>query len=200
MDTAVSVVCPNERDVYRNRQDLLDAYADAQGTPTWNEWIQSQNIPDDNEKDDFVFRTLSDKSNWTEDIVTRLMEAAHIAPKQTAESCRKMAVKFIYLLRRSKSKWIPTRSCIDLTTLGAALNADEEKLPLDDVRTMWNTDAARTKQKRTVPRHFKACKYCGARFLAKRVDQEFHTPKCKLRWNRAHSAVQQPNRTAERPT
>ena len=181
MDTAVSVVCPNERDVYRNRQDLLDAYADAQGTPTWNEW-------------------MSDKSNWTEDIVTRLMEAAHIAPKQTAESCRKMAVKFIYLRRRSKSKWIPTRSCIDLTTLGAALNADEEKLPLDDVRTMWNTDAARTKQKRTVPRHFKACKYCGARFLAKRVDQEFHTPKCKLRWNRAHSAVQQPNRTAERPT
>ena len=52
------------------------------------------------EKNDFVFRLLSNKSNWTEDIVTGLMEKAHVSPKQPLNVCRKMACKFLWMLKR----------------------------------------------------------------------------------------------------
>ena len=72
-------------------------------------------------KHDFVFRTLSDPNNRTEDIVAGLMEKAIIAPnpltgigspwcshvaaeeKQTfRDMCRKMAVKFLWILWNSE--------------------------------------------------------------------------------------------------
>jgi hypothetical protein len=52
--------------------------------------------------------------------------------------------------------------------------------------------AALKSKRKSVPRHFKVCKQCGSRFLAKRANQEFHARKCFLRWNRA-------NKTAEKP-
>lgn len=38
-------------------------------------------------------------------------------------------------------------------------------------------------------RHFKNCKQCQSRFLAKRADQEFCKAKCRVRWNRNHPNV-----------
>jgi hypothetical protein len=42
-------------------------------------------------------------------------------------------------------------------------------------------------ERRRRARHFKPCKQCGVRFHPKRVSQEFHTPNCRVRWNRSHS-------------
>jgi hypothetical protein len=164
------------------------------------------------ERNDFVHRTLSDQSNWTEDVVAGLMEQAIVAPNPitgtgspwcsrpaTAEErqafhdmCRKMACKFIWLLNRSLrlnkpgENWIPTQSCVDLTTTGAALTREEEVLPIETMREMWAADTAKPRKTRNVARHFKRCKQCGVRFLATRANQEFHSPKCSLRYRRAN--------------
>jgi len=110
-----------------------------------------------------------------------------ITPEQRI-SYRKMACKFLWIMKRSKSRWVPTRSCIDLTTLGAALTPEEERMPLDEMRELWSTEQVRTQKERRVARHFKNCKQCGKRFLAKRTNQEFHAKKCGLRWNRDKQA------------
>lgn len=152
------------------------------------------------DKNDFVFRTLSDPANRTEEIVAGLIAKAHVYPHRyengqivphvvTPEqrlNYRKMACKFLWIMKRSKSRWVPTQSCIDLTTLGAALTPEEAQLSLDEVRELWTAEQVRTQKARRVARHFKNCKQCGQRFLAKRANQEFHAKKCGLRWNRAN--------------
>ena len=134
--------------------------------------------------------SASSRSNQTEEIIAGLMERAHIAPKASPEKCRKMACKFLWILKRSTTGWIPTRSCLDLTTLGAALTPDEEKLSVAEVREIWSTDAIKARKARSTPRHFKTCKQCGVRFLASRSNQEFHTKRCAIRWRRAHPVGQ----------
>ena len=44
---------------------------------------------------------------------------------------------------------------------------------------------AEFKSRRSRTRHFKNCKQCGTRFLAKRADQEFCKVRCRVRWNRS---------------
>jgi hypothetical protein len=145
------------------------------------------------EKNDFVFRTLFDRANWTEDIVTGLMSRAHVAPPASEMRCRKMAVKFLWILNNSVKKnpegknWIPTQSCVDLTTTGASLTKEEEAMSLEEVRELWALEKTSAKRTRRVRRHFKGCKHCGKRFLAKRANQDFCAKRCGLRWNRANA-------------
>lgn len=128
--------------------------------------------------DDFVHRTLSNRSNWTEEIVAGLMDRAHVAPKPSLDTCRKMAIKFLWILKRSKSGWIPTRSCVDLTTTGAALTREEERMTLDEVREMWDVEPVQTTKRK---RHFKTCPGCGHRFLARRANQTACSTRCRNR-------------------
>jgi hypothetical protein len=146
-------------------------------------------------QDDFVFRTLSDVNNQTEDVVTQMMMKAHIKPTPSEEVCRKMAIKFLWILWNSRQKaakhgqtsWIPTQSCVDLTTTGASLTREETQLSVDEMRELWATGCDRQPGKaRKVSRHFKNCKQCSKRFLAKRANQEFHAKSCGLRWNRSN--------------
>lgn len=164
------------------------------------------------EKNDFVFRTLSEKSNRTEDVVASLIEKAIVAPNPITEMgspwcsgrsrhatsdeinafrdmCRKMACKFLWILNRSRSQWVPTQSCVDLTTTGAALTNDEVAMSVDEVREMWATEPVKVRKPRRVRRHFQKCKYepCGKRFLAARQGQEFCAGyRCSRRYARLH--------------
>jgi hypothetical protein len=179
------------------------------------------------EKNDLVFRTLSDSSNRTENIVAGLMEKAIVAPnpitgigspwcsrpatpeeKQTfRDMCRKMALKFLWLLWNSErirgkgNGWVPTLSCVDLTTTGAALTADETAMSVEEVRELWAFDpgTVRRKSSHKTVRHFKKCRQCGKKFLAKRANQEFDAKKCGLRWNRAHAGAGMMLETAQVP-
>lgn len=132
------------------------------------------------ENNDFVYRTLADRSNWTEDIVAGLMSRAHVTPNPSLDHCRKMAIKFLWLLKCSRSGWIPTRSCVDLTTTGAALTPEEELLSVEEVREMWSPDGTRRAKRQ---RHFKTCVGCGRRFLAKHGNMIACSRRCR---NRAH--------------
>lgn len=127
---------------------------------------------------DFVYNTLSDKKNWTEDIVAGLVARAFVAPKPSLDTCRKMAIKFLWILKRSKTGWLPKLSCVDLTTTGAALTRKEEQMTLDEVREKWDVEPVRTTKRK---RHFKSCPGCGHRFLAKRGNQTACSVRCRNR-------------------
>lgn len=166
---------------------------------------------------------LSDKSNRTEDVLTGLMKRAIVAPNALTETgspwcggrsrhatpeerqpfsdmCRKMAIKFLWVLWNSErirgkgNGWAPTQSCVDLTTTGASLTREEEHMSVEEVRQLWSTEDTliRAKTSRRTVRHFKNCKQCDRRFLAKRTNQEFCAKKCGLRWNRKNSVPVKP--------
>jgi hypothetical protein len=164
------------------------------------------------EKNDFVYRLLSDRCNQTEDVVSGLMEKAIVAPNPIADigspwcsrpatleekqafrdMCRKMAIKFLWILKRSKSGWIPRQSCVDLTTTGAALTRDEQFMSVAEVREKWLIESPRRAVQREhaprcPPRRFKNCKYssCEKRFLARRSNQEFCNSRCARRYAKA---------------
>jgi hypothetical protein len=155
---------------------------------------ESDHVAD--EQNDYVFNLLSDAANHTEPVIMKLLEQSYIAAHPSQETLQKMAVKFIWLMNNSKrvapkhnrKPWIPTQSCVDLTTTGAELTADEEAMSVEDVRELWATDVdkIRTKKTRHVRRHFMKCKQCDKRFLAKRINQEFHDNKCSRRYARIH--------------
>ena len=139
---------------------------------------------------DFVFTLLSDESNWTEDILTGLMEQAIVAGRKDPATCRKMAIKFRWILynskriraKRGERPWIPTQSCVDLTTTGAALTVDEALMTVDEVRQLWVPPASgKVRKKRQVVRHFVNCLGCGRRFKQKRSDNTTCSPKCRAR-------------------
>jgi len=183
------------------------------------EGTQQQQFTTD-EKNDFVFRTLSDVNNQNEAVIAGVMEQAIVAPnpitgtgspwsnrpatpeeKQSfSDMCLKMAIKFLWILKRSRSRWIPTQSCVDLTTTGAALTRDEQAMSVDEIRELWTTDQVKIRKTRHTRRHFKKCKQCDKRFLAKRANQEFCTKKCGLRWNRANAISPVMLETAQAPS
>lgn len=150
------------------------------------------------EKNDYVFKLLSDESNWTENILTDLMRKSLIPPVVIPEKDEqghrstlfaKMAVKFLWMLHNSKriraksgqEPWIPTQSCVDLTTLGAALTREEERLSLDDMRTKWSVQDINIRTGKRTPRHFINCLGCDKRFLAKRANNLTCSPRCRLK-------------------
>ena len=68
----------------------------------------------------------------------------------------------------------------------AAIPRDEWDLVLSSDLAVTDGAISRPGKRKSRPRHFKPCKQCGIRFLAKRSNQEFHAKKCAARWNRAH--------------
>src|ERR1700691_5441881 len=167
------------------------------------------------EKNDFVFQSLSDVKNHTEEIISGLMKKAIIAPNPFAsvgspwcsrpaaleekqafgDKCCKMAIKFLWILKRSKTRWMPPQSCVDLTTTGAALTRDEEAMSVDEVREMWAADQVKIRKARRVRRHFVNCLGCDKRFLAKRANNLTCSPRCRQRATRRASLSQIPAQT-----
>jgi hypothetical protein len=73
------------------------------------------------------------------------------------------------------------------------LTREEEIMSLAQIQNLYPIKSpAKSKmpvqKDRRVKRSFKSCKQCGARFLAKRSDQEFHARKCLRRYLRLHPA------------
>jgi hypothetical protein len=165
--------------------------------------VESDHVAD--ERNDYVFNLLSDAANHTEPVIMRLLEQSYIATRPSQNTLQKMAMKFLWILWnseriRGKGKgWVPTQSCVDLTTTGAQLTIDEDAMSVDEVRELWAFDsgAVRRKSSRKTLRHFKNCRQCGKRFLAKRASQEFDGKKCGLRWNRAHASSRMMLETAQ---
>ncbi len=122
------------------------------------------------DKDDAVFETLSDPSKRTEEIAARLIEKAqvhacryidgqiveHEVTPEERTRYHKMACKLLWIISTSERKrknkgggcWVPTRSCVDLHTLGAALTPDEELMSLEDVRERYAPEQARGRRGR----------------------------------------------------
>ena len=112
------------------------------------------------DKNDTVFETLSDPAKRTEDIAAALIEKAQVHPCRYINSevvphvvtpeekvrYHKMAIKLLWIIATSERKrkkkgggcWIPTRSCVDLHTLGASLTPDEEYASVEEVREKYS--------------------------------------------------------------
>ncbi len=117
-----------------------------------------------------VYRVLQTPEYRTLRIVTRFLEAA--LPTADSKTFPVRAQNILDRIEKYGESGIPKNefdlvSWSDLAVTGIAVKGE-----------------ARRKT-----RHFRPCKQCGARFLAKRSDQEFHSPKCRVRWNRSHPAV-----------
>ncbi len=115
-----------------------------------------------------VYRILQSPEYRTLEIVTRFLEAA---------------------LPTADRKTLPARAKNILDRMGKYGDSGIPKNELDLVS--WSdlevTGIAVKGERRRRTRHFRPCKQCGVRFLPKRVSQEFHTPNCRVRWNRNQS-------------
>ena len=122
-------------------------------------------------------RILQTPEYRTEEVIARFIDAA-ITPAQPQDMIRERARKFLMLVARYGESAIP-KNVWELVSW-TELSADEDAGPIEAIVL---PDAKRKRARRT--RHFKTCKHCGVRFLAKRSDQEFHSPQCRVRWNRS---------------
>jgi hypothetical protein len=182
-------------ELHHERQPITSYRIVPAPEPAAKSKVESDHVAD--ERNDYIFKLLSDTANQTEPVIIKLLEQSYIATRPSQDTLRKMAAKFLWLMHNSErirgkgNGWVPTQSCVDLTTTGAALTPDEEEMSVDEVRELWAFDSGtvRRKSSRKAVRHFKNCRQCGKRFLAKRANQEFDTKKCGLRWNRAHAGA-----------
>jgi hypothetical protein len=117
-----------------------------------------------------VYRILQSPEYRTLEIVTRFLEAA---------------------LPTADRKTLPSRAqnILDRIEKYGESGIPKNELDLVSWSDLEVTGVAVKGERRRRTRHFRPCKQCGARFLAKRSDQEFHSPKCRVRWNRSHSTV-----------
>jgi hypothetical protein len=147
-----------------------------------------------NGTDSLVYRVLRSQENRTERVLVEFLEAT-FAPMLTEEQIRihgrsklltpesfqKRARKLLARIARYGESAVPKDS-LELVSW-SELTADERAMPLEAIST--RSAVTRRKPRRTT-RHFKNCKQCDIRFLAKRADQDFHSAKCGLRWRRSH--------------
>lgn len=148
------------------------------------------------ETDNLVYHVLRVPEYRTEGVLIRFLEAA-FAPMTTPEQMRihgpsklklyapdiirKRARKVLARIARYGEAAVP-KNTLDLVTW-SELSPDELARPLESA--LMDSARAGRKARRTT-RHFKNCKQCDVRFLAKRADQDFHSAKCGLRWRRTH--------------
>lgn len=130
----------------------------------------------------FVYRILQSPSYRTEEIIARFLDAA-ITPTQPQGTLRKRARKLLALIGKHGDSAIP-RTTLELVSW-SELTAEEHARPIESMTV--GQHQLRKARRRT--RHFKPCKQCKTRFLAKRADQDFCKPKCRVRWNRVHRDV-----------
>lgn len=120
--------------------------------------------------DRLVYRILQSPEYRTVEIVTRFLEEA---------------------LPTAKRKTLPARAknILDRIEKYGESGIPKNELDLVSWSDLEVTGIAVKGERRRRTRHFKPCTQCGVRFLAKRSDQEFHNPKCRVRWNRFHPPV-----------
>lgn len=135
------------------------------------------------EPESLVHRVLHAPECRTEQILVRLLNAALTVPAQPQEILRKRARKLLALMARRGDSAIPGNE-LDLVAWSVLSDADLAR-PLDEATEVTGAKQERNARRKT--RHYKPCKQCGIRFLAKRTDQDFHAPKCGLRWRRNHT-------------
>jgi hypothetical protein len=116
-----------------------------------------------------VYRILQSPEYRTLEIVTRFLEAA---------------------LPTADRKTLPARAknILDRMEKYGESGIPKNELDLVSWSDLEVTGIAVKGERRRKTRHFRPCKQCGVRFLSKRVSQEFHTPNCRVRWNRNQSA------------
>ncbi len=116
-----------------------------------------------------VYRILQTPEYRTLEIVTRFLEAA--LPTADRRTLPARAQNILDRIEKYGESGIPKNeldlvSWSDLAVTGIAVKGEG----------------------RRKTRHFRPCKQCGIRFLPKRISQEFHTPNCRVRWNRNQSS------------
>jgi hypothetical protein len=117
-----------------------------------------------------VYRILQTPAYRTVEIISRFLGKILMGP-ETPES---LNIRAQYVIDR-------------ISKYGdAAIPRDEWDLVLSSDLAVADGAISRPGKRKSRPRHFKPCKQCGTRFLARRSNQEFHTKKCAARWNRAH--------------
>jgi hypothetical protein len=117
-----------------------------------------------------VYRILQTPEYRTLEIVARFLEAA--LPTADRKTLPSRAKNILERMEKYGESGIP-----------------KNELDLVSWSDLEVTGIAVKGERRHKTRHFRPCKQCGARFLAKRSDQEFHSPKCRVRWNRSHPAI-----------
>jgi hypothetical protein len=137
-----------------------------------------------------VERILRSPSYRTIPIVLRLMEAAGIHRDQ------RHAHKALWYIQRFER--VRERNQEDDTFPGPHSEAElfdisnltraEEWMTLEDFRQLY--PIREQPKTRRLKRAFKKCKQCGARFLARRRDQDFDTRRCALRYWRKNAPSQ----------
>jgi hypothetical protein len=121
-----------------------------------------------------VYRILQTPEYRTVEIVTRFPDAAIIGGSKSPENLRFRSLNIINRIAKYGERAIP-RNEVDLVSWSDLAMSEPGQPSAKGVRR--------------TPRKFKLCKQCKVRFLAKRVNQEFHTKKCSLRWNRANAST-----------
>jgi hypothetical protein len=132
--------------------------------------------------DSLLYRVLQSEYR-TEEVIVRFLDAA-ITPRQPQDMIRKRARKLLATMARWGESAIPTTT-LDLVSWSELSEGEKDQ----SLEAFLLPDAKRQRKSRRTTRHFKPCKQCGVRFLAKRSDQEFHSPKCRVRWSRSHPTV-----------
>jgi hypothetical protein len=155
------------------------------------------------------YRTLAIASRIIKEVLLKYQSVdpntgAHTHPGQVQEiegSVAKRARKLLCYVnhfeevRRKKNEPDPypgphsEQELFDISNL----TREEETMSLAQIQNLYPIKSpAKSKmpvqKDRRVKRSFKCCKQCGARFLAKRSDQEFHARKCLRRYLRLHPA------------
>jgi hypothetical protein len=146
------------------------------------------------ETDSLVYHVLRVPEYRIESVLVRFLEAAFavmLSPEQvrihgerklhTPDIIRKRARKLLARMAQYGESAVP-KNVLDLIAW-SELSVNEQAQPVEAISTR---DAKAGRKARRTTRHFKNCKQCDIRFLAKRADQDFHSAKCGLRWRRSH--------------
>jgi hypothetical protein len=132
---------------------------------------------------------LAIKENRTIPIVAKLLQLA----VPTINDVEKRARKALAVIARSRRSILP-KDTFELATISELNDREREQ----DAELILIGEQADQPRKRRVARHYKKCKQCGQRFLPKRANQDFHSTKCRKRWNR-YGEISQVGRESANP-
>jgi hypothetical protein len=119
----------------------------------------------------------------TQAIVARLIQAA-LAPEPTSELATLRARKLLMGIAKHGESAVPGNE-MELISW-SELSKAEALGALDQIEASTTARVTGNRKSQKKSRHFKNCKQCGTKFLPKRRTAEFHSPVCRLRWNRRH--------------
>jgi hypothetical protein len=118
---------------------------------------------------------LTIKENRTVPILATLLQLA----ATNVSDVEKRARKALAVIARSRREILP-KDTVELASISGSSDREREQ----DAELILIGEQAAQPQKRRVARHYKNCKQCGSRFLPRRANHDFHSTKCRVRWNR----------------